>query len=261
MRSQWVRMLALVVILCGFIIHIYRQSVIKSPIQRSVDAWAALPKTGSSPNDTKGKILGNLSNGIQDLSCLYKMIRIYRQRTSKYPADSSKLFEDIYVNSGAYGFKNGAESEQCFLNPDSRFSDSTAGSSNQYVSLYIIMNKRPDGSIIGGAKISNQRDILAFTNMYVHRNIRYFKGQQNTENPVGSYLVLWDDGQVEQVPYYKRLFVPLGGGKFSDAFPGQAGVPANALTYDEFYRVAGWKKGPRGEEGGKGQSFNGKSPR
>jgi hypothetical protein len=85
--------------------------------------------------------------------------------------------------------------------------------------------------------------------------------------------VLWDDGQVQKIPFDKILLVPMGdladalkkGGstkevikdfirrsaniEFTFAYPGQAGMPPYAITYDEYYNILssiGFKKPKHG---------------
>ncbi len=81
-------------------------------------------------------------------------------------------------------------------------------------------------------------------------------------NPVGFYVVLWDDGSVEKIPYYQRLYVPKPNSEWVMAFPGQAGLPKNTLTYDQFYtQVIRFKESPRGSVGGKGVNYKTQSHR
>ena len=234
---------------------------IRSHTSQSVAfAGPEIPVGGLPDNDTGGKIPGDPNNAIADMQQFYRLAQIYRSRKGTYPGDG--LFLDIHRNPSAYGVSSLEDVEQYFINPDDKFSDSAYERKNVgKVCTYMWTNKRPDGTNVGSSKPQGKRDVLCYTSAYVHENIRTFRGQRTTVNPVGFYLVLWDDGQVQSIPYDQKFFVPLGKGEFAEAFPGQAGVPANALNYDEYHRLSGWKKGPRGSEGGKGQSFNGKPVR
>ena len=256
-RSRILRVTALSAIVLAIGIHV----ATRSQSARNVAlAGPEIPKGGVAENDTGGKVPGDPNNAVIDLQQFYRLAQIYRSRKGTYPGRD--LFSDINRHPGAYGVGSLKDVEQYFLNPDDKFSDSAYERKNVgKISTYMWMNKRPDGTDVGAPKPQGKRDLLAYTSAYVHENIRTFSGQRTTVNPVGFYLVLWDDGQVQSIPYDQMLFVPLGKGEFAEAFPGQAGVPANALNYDEYYRLSGWKKGPRGEEGGKGQSYNGKPVR
>jgi hypothetical protein len=78
-------------------------------------------------------------------------------------------------------------------------------------------------------------------------------------NPVGFYVVLWDDGSVERIQYDRVLRVPKTASEYTIAFPGQAGIPRSAMTYDQFTtEIAHWKVPPRGAPGAAGVAYDGK---
>lgn len=224
-----------------------------------------IPLAGVAENDTGGKVPGDPNNGIEDLKQIYTAINAYRSRhNGAYPPKPSTMLKDLHTvqDLQQYGFKDFKQALRVFTNPDSRYSDSPF--SRKYPDtdiVYRVYDKRFDGSPVADSKPSGTRDVLASTNIYSHQNVRTFPHSHSTNNPVGFSLVLWDDGTIQKIPYDRVLYVPKGNGDFFTAFPNQAGVPSNALTYDEFYRLAGWKKGPRGSEGGEGQSYRDKAPR
>ncbi len=212
--------------------------------------------------DTGGKVPGDPQNAVEDMHLIRKLIEIYKERHNRLPKGIGEIVMDIRENAQPYGFSDFMEARAKLSNPDNRFADwGIARKIPEGSILYYLSDKRPDGSMVGTIKAPGTRDVVVYTDIYKHYNTRHFKGERSTSNPVGFFVVLWDDDKVEKISYDRQLFVPRGKGRFTLAFPGQAGVPANALSYDEFYRLSGWKKGPRGEEGGKGQSFNGKLPR
>ena len=256
-QKRLVRSLALGAILSLITAHLISRS--SQGTRNVAAAYPEIPQGGLADNDTGGKVPGDPNNAITDLQQFYKLAQIYHSRKGTYPGRD--LFSDINRHPNAYGVNSLKDVEPYFLNPDDKFSDSAYERKNVgKICTYMWSNKRPDGTSMEAPKTPDKRDVLAYTSAYVHENVRTFKGERTTVNPVGFYLVLWDDGQVQSLPYDQMLFVPLGKGEFAEAFPGQAGVPANALNYDEYWRLSGWKKGPRGEEGGKGQSYNGKLP-
>lgn len=55
----------------------------------------------------------------------------------------------------------------------------------------------------------------------------------------GLYLVLWDDGSVEEVSYDQILYSPAQNSKdsFAIAFPNQAGISPDSVTYEEYWTI------------------------
>ena len=262
LNNRLVRSLALLSLLAliGFNIWTRRAASQVSNAQARV-----IPPEGVIDNDTGGKVPGNPANAEEDFMKIYAAIQSYNgQHGSKYPTMAQLM--KFTVDHQMYRTREEAEeavkkANAIFINPDNKYSDVPSTRKNpSSASDYNIYTQRPDGTPVGNPP-SGKKDVLAMTGLYVHQNIRQFKGERSRSNPVGFYVVLWQDGTIQKIGYDKILYVPKGGGDFTTAFPGQAGVPANALTYDEFYRVAGWKKGPRGEEGGRGQSYNDKPVR
>jgi len=120
------------------------------------------------------------------------------------------------------------------------------------------LNSRPDGTPLGGATKAGEKEAIAMSLLYVYRNIRNFPGERTTMNPAGVYLVLWNDGTTSRVPYDQvRYVVERTGGANNEArvtyaFPGQAGVPDTAMSYDDYYRKEMHANPPHGKEGGPG---------
>jgi hypothetical protein len=172
---------------------------------RNIQLPAARFIPAEAENDTGGKVLGNVQNAVEDFKELYKFIHIYRERQGQYPA-ASDLIRDMHEIPDAYGYRNFREADSVFLNPDTRFSDLGQGlKGSREPSPYIFLNKRPDGTPIGGAKQPGRKDLLAYTNIYIYHNNRYPKNKPSTSNPVGFYVMLWDDGTITQVPYDKII--------------------------------------------------------
>ncbi len=214
--------------------------------------------TQSIPNTNKGYP----ANGVEDLKKIYAMFTIYRSKHGTFPAQGTRtLFKDASARPQEYGLRSRAEVEAIFLNPDTRYAENVPGPMDGYIP-YAFFARRPDGSPVGAPKKPGTRDVLAHTSIYVRKNIRYNK--LSTMRPEGVYLVLWEDGQVEQLSYNRLLFVPEPGGRlakemqrglpfravmdkvksgrFRHAFPGQAGVPAPVVTFDEYYGFIGGRK-------------------
>ncbi len=131
-----------------------------------------------------------------------------------------------------------------------------------------ITDKRVDGENIGEMKLVGTQDVLAFSKTYYHWNIPDIASGRRLFNPVGFYQVLYDDGQVAQIPYDEALFVcepnPQGEGiRITTVFPKQAGVPFNCFRNDEKwvieffgnvaqlgYRIPEGQKNPVPDNGG-----------
>ena len=161
------------------------------------------------------------------------------------PNTSTALPKDIIKDPKSYGFESYSESRSIFLNPDSQF----AGVLNpENYSAYPIATKRPDGALLGSPKVVGTRDVWALTDIYRYTNV---DGRFN--NPVGFYIVLWEDGQIDTVPYDLVISIPNGQSLRRPFFPGQAGVSTDGLSYDEsFIRLPAGQIIPRGKpiEGG-----------
>lgn len=237
------------------------QAAQKTQEQLQFADWEAkIPlRGGRALNDTGGKVLGNPHNAIEDLKRLYQLMAIYREKhNGKSPTTTMELLLAARQQPKEYGFRDKNHVEEAFLNPDTRYADNvpTRRFAHRH-SPYNISDKRPDGTLAGGPKPAGTRDVIASADLYFHRNIRHFRGERSTENPVGFYLVLWEDGEIQKIPYSEQIYARAPKGKFAFGFAGQAGIAPNSLSYDEWYRNLGWKNGgPRGKEGGVGLSYN-----
>lgn len=188
--------------------------------------------------DVGSTVPGNPQNEVTGLKSIYRVLNLYRkQHGGSYPINVMELLSDVRVRYTDYGLHSRLEADKLFESPDVRFSDEfqmIKGATVDSIIPYEMFSVRYDGTPVGGDKKPGTRDVLAWTDTYVHQNIH--QTGVPSANPVGFYMVLWDDGTISKVPYNKILYVPAGGGNYADAFPGQAGVPNNAVTYDQFQR-------------------------
>ncbi|MBC8102964.1 MAG: hypothetical protein H7Z41_10295 [Cytophagales bacterium] len=242
---------------------------------RVVPADKDIPAVGLSLNETYGTVPGSPENTERALKQIYTLLPTYTERQKAGQVKTLGLSTDVYINPTAYGFraftyrkdKEAFKNQPgrraimaIFTNPDYRYADSVMLRRHADIaSPYVVSKTRPDGSAIGGPKESGTRDVLVSTDLYFHKNIKTHKRQHTTMNPVGFYMVLWDDGSVERIPYDRALRIPISYGSYTIAFPGQAGIPNSAMTYDEFTtKVAHWKVPPRGAPGAAGVAYDGK---
>lgn len=203
----------------------------------------AIPAEGLSFNDWKGKIPGHPEKTAENMKQLYREVQIYRQRhNGQYPNPQQReiLLDDMAHHPQEYGFQNPVEAMTAHRNPDMRFADRTFQQSNpEDTDPFIVSGNRQDGALVGSPKRQGTRDVVAWTDIYFHQNLRLYHGDKTTVSPVGFYLVLWDDGQVSKVNWKDVRFVP-NGVPFQEFFPGQAGEPASkTLSWDEY---EGWKR-------------------
>ena len=162
------------------------------------------------------------------LGQIYGFIQTYRRtHGGAFPATNPPgLQADLASRPQIYGLPdlgdtgNMAQAAHFFTGPDNR------------LTVYLMKNKRPDGTLVGTAKRTGTRDVFAYTNWYV---------RNHPHGATGDYLVLWDDGTVSRIPADKALAVPaydlIGPteagatqraarqGVMQIAFPGQAGLP------------------------------------
>lgn len=207
---------------------------------------------------TWAKVPGNPENAEAQMKRIYGWLTIYRQtHGGAYPKDLSALIGEMEFSPEDYGISE-AEAKNpfdLFTNPDTRYTNMRAIGAHPIP--YIMQTTRLDGTALGSPKAPGTRDVLAYTSMYVQQNWR--KGIPTTQ--IGFYLVLWDDGTVERAPWNAILWVPYVPedqrratpvtaafvsaaeknrfAAWTFAFPGQAGVPANALTDAEYHHRRG----------------------
>ena len=199
--------------------------------------------------NSEGKVLGNPQNAIDDLGKLHKCFLIYREKFKRYPANPIELLGDMGSHYRDYGLAKAADAKSIFTNPDTANSTSpTLRAHPNQVLIYSFAPKRFDGQAIGSPKPRGKRDVLAFTDLYYFPNdtVNWNNIANSTMNPVGFYIVLWDDGRIEKIAFDKVLYVPQGKNNWGLGFPNQAGLPQNTKSYDEFnrnsptYRI--WKR-------------------
>lgn len=255
--------IGLLLLICASTLFYVRTQFLHARQSQSSGEEDIPPEGRPADIETNGTIPGNPMNAIKDMKQLRKLITLYQRKHGRFPEHGSALLLDVLRTPQEYGYSSSDEVWSVFGNPDCRYSDNVAERQRPNRSMpYYILSQRPDGTPVGGPKTAGQKDILIFTPLYYHGNVRHFKGERSTSNPVGFFLVMWDDEKIEKIPYYKQLYVQLDKNKggtehsFGMAFPGQAGVPSNALTYDQFHQKLGAKRGPRGKAGAKGLPYD-----
>lgn len=206
-------------------------------LPRKVAAKPAVPRAPSAPRgavefntpDTQGAVPGDPALAERQMHDIFDAMKVFSKRhDGRLPARGSDLYNDVVMSSD-YGIEG-----DTLLNPDCQYSDMAPmrGSANRCFP-YVLVDHRPDGTRIGGPKASGTRDVLAWCDLYMHWNFKNEAQGPGSMSPVGFFLVLWDDGEVERIPYDQVLFYSPGGTKWNYAFPGQAGVPGPTKTFEQ----------------------------
>ena len=233
-----VKIIALVLVLLVIGMQIRHQYQLGQAGQPAYAAEGKLPTNGVALNiDTHGEVPGNPKAEIAKFQQLAVVLSTYSKiHDGAYPPSGTDLLKDILGNMPAYGFHNFQQVTSLFFNPDSKFADDPNARANpKGFEAFTLPQTRPDGSPKGQSKSAGLKDVEAYSDLYYHQNVKYYNGDRTISNPVGFYIVLWDSGQVAAIPYDKMLYVPSGLNEYNIAFPGEAGVPKSALTYQQLY--------------------------
>ena len=194
--------------------------------------WKDIPPEGRSLKDTRGRVPGDPAKAIDQLKRLGEMIRVHRDsHAGELPGGMGALLQSVVEDPKSYGFATALDVNPALLSEDCRFQPALP----ETCIPFLVFNRRRDGTPVGSPKPNGTRDLWAYTDLYRHVNTRFF-AKGSTVNPVGFYLVLWDNGEVERVPYDDILYVPRrpDGTDWAVAFRGASGVPSDCITFDEF---------------------------
>ena len=193
-----------------------------------------IPPEGFCFNDTGGKVLGNPERAIKDAHELYRLMSVYKSRHGEFPPTDSHLFNDAYTIPTTYGFANALDAAKWGINPDMKYADIYHNQRNpEQNSAFRMASTRPDGSKRFGTKEPKKRDVLAFSEVYFFRNECVFPDGRSTKNPVGFYIVIWEDGEVAKVPHDKVRYARPQRSTYDQCFPSQAGLPEATYTHEE----------------------------
>ena len=248
MNNRKVRYLLLAVLCIVTFIQIRRQWQHKE-LQSQVRGTD--PANFPAEFNSHGKILGNPQNAISDLQKIYHACLVYREKFKRYPPSGMALLIDMESRLKDYGLTNPNQANLILTNPDVVNSADPmrrdAGNITKYL-CYKFSRSRFDGQTVGSPKASGVRDVLAYTDIYYFPNshVEWEHIDSSSMNPVGFYVVLWDNGQVEKIPFDKALYVPISKNTWQLGFPGQAGLTKGTKTFDEFnLKIPSYRKWKR----------------
>ena len=197
-----------------------------------------LPPNGAAPNrNADGEVPGNPEEEVAKLQQLGIALSAYRSlHGGTYPPSGTQLLLDMATHLSDYGYQSFQQVRTLFFNPDAKFADDPeARAYPQSYLAFTLPQTRPDGSPRDQSRRAGSQDVEAYSDLYYHQNIKHYPGDRTTSHPTGFYLVLWASGQVGKIPYNKALYVPVGPGDYALAFPGEAGLPKDVLTYQQVY--------------------------
>ncbi len=187
------------------------------------------PVTGTTPRDP--------ANGDRGLAALYPLLKTYIARhNGVLTGDISDFYKDVYRNLAAYSVTE-AQLNAITHNDDARYADTLPSlAARQDLATYLpysIVSTRPDGTPTTGAGAGGAHDVLAYTDIYLYPNRRHHAEGGELVNPTGAFRVLWDNGAVMAIPYDQMVYALQADGVYRLAFPNQAGLPQDALTYEQ----------------------------
>jgi len=211
------------------------------------------PDPGPKDYFTGDKVPGDPANEVKIMQRYYQCIQIYRKNhDGNYPPQGTKgasfLFDEVLKHPTEYGFPetqkntNIQEFFRPFVNIDNQYEDYMGGKFQEGMINTLMPNGRQDGTAFDSPKPEGNRDVLAMTSLYYHANHPTAKNIHRMQNPVGFYMVLWDDGEIEKIPYDQVLYVAVptnskypswNGLSYDVAFRGEAGLPWDCFTYAE----------------------------
>lgn len=236
LSSKRVRIVLLVLAVLAIVSNIwfFRAANNSSKAKKTGGLPTIIPPEGYCFNNTQGKILGDPDRAIRDGHRLYELMTIYKSRHNTFAALGFVLDRDYVDNPRAYGFKDRMDAAQWSHNPDAKYSDAFHNEPNpEQHPAFRIVPTRPDGSKLFANRIAGKRDVLAFSDFYFFSNECVFPDGRSTKNPIGFYLVLWEDGEVTKVPHDQVRYARPQRASFDVCFPGQAGVPEAVYTHEE----------------------------
>lgn len=197
------------------------------------------------PYDTGDKIPGNPVNGVNVLKRIFNYTGIYRGRhQGNYQSERGLLVGDMLKNPQEYGFNTGRDVVAALSNPDNEYSDHSYIRNSPGKFSPSILSNRPDNTLISSPKKDFGLDVLAYVDTYYHVNTVNFNQGRSRANPTGFYVVLYEDGRIDNVPFDKAFYSyetkNSNATKLTHvlAFPDQSGVPYNSLSYQEYWE---WK--------------------
>lgn len=164
---------------------------------------------------TGSEIPGNPENGEKSLHALHKYLKLFQLNFGKYPSEDDPIVFNLIKHYEVYGFENARKVIDSLSNVDNEYNDALDVRINpKNMGIPSVFYRRPNGQNIGDIKANGEKDVIAFSDTYVHSNGGEPVKGRPLSNPVGFYLVLFEDETIEKVPYDKQYYVYNGGGEY-----------------------------------------------
>jgi hypothetical protein len=235
-RSRWVRIFAILVLLGLIAFQIKKQHDDRRADPGLAFGRTGLPASGVPDNDTGGKVPGDPDTTVREGQRLFHSLDMYKQMHGAFPQDGVAFTGEMVNSPTMYGFADNKAAWQSLQSPDSKFADIPQWRQSPTSVVWIVTDQRPDGQPVGAPKASGAMDVVAYTPLYMHAQVRHFNGSKDTMKPTGFYIVVWENGQVQKIPYNAVRFQRVSGhSSWRMGFPGQAGLSSDSISFDQMY--------------------------
>lgn len=186
-----------------------------------------IPEDGLVLNPKGTLHAGNPSEAEKDLKVIYRGLKAYIAKHGKFPMPGELAGSDEHPGLIARG---------AFKLPDAEYSDYAAQDVN---STYAFAYRAPRHDLKPKPvnPTPDERDVWMYTDVYVRRNDKVFRDGTKETQPTGVYVVLWSDGEVEQVHPLDIVWTGIEGDRIM-RFPGEPGTDQNAVGERERIRKA-----------------------
>jgi hypothetical protein len=180
----------------------------------------------------------------EDFRRLYKGLKDYATQLGKFPEDPRYLV--AFTSKWSHAQRVTVD---CFGTPDYEKSDDYWEGDAGFNYRWSYMTPRADGSKKSVKDSGPGRDVWVYSEVLVRSRRTVFRDGTLKDSPEGSFVVLWSDGVVENIPLSKRVTVPQGGSGSAFYFAGERGVPPTAApTGEGNIRKAKWWPAPKEAE-------------
>lgn len=156
---------------------------------------------------------GDPANAIADFKVLYKAIDAFRTRHHRLPA--GKEVDELGP-------------PDAWTNPDTAYGDQPYAAKRargQYHYMMSFLSLRADGTPKPAFPRRGEKDVWLVADQYVRYNQRQTLDKLSEMKLEGSYVVLWSDGTIEQIPLKDQIVVWAEAKRGSHCFKGEAGIP------------------------------------
>lgn len=183
--------------------------------------------------------LGDPENAVADFRRIYAAMDGFRRANRRLPT-LAELFD--VSKPLAPGVQLTADD---LMAPDAKYADGfVEGQKNLSSYMYAYMQPRPNGQAKPAFPAPGERDVWLVSTDYTRRNQIVYPDRHQDLDFRGTYVVLWSDGKIEQVPVLDGKFA-VDGRNGTLTFTGQAGMSDKSKDLKEFFKPAEGKNNIR----------------